>query len=292
MVAARKLRPYFQANTIIVPTKFPLKQVFQKPDASGRLAKWSIELGEFDIQFKPWTTIKGQALADFIVEFTYTPEMADREKLMIQTQDSQWKLYVDGSSTENSSGAKIILVSPDGVELSCAVHFRFKSTNNQAEYEALLASLRLAKEVSAQHLVVYRDFQLVVSQVNSEFQAKGEKMASYLEKVKEVLNQFNMVTVMLVPRAKNENADALTRLAIGLEGRLLKIIPIEVLESPTIDKLEQVGFIVARPCWINPIISFLRDGTLPEDKFEARRLWYRLAHYFLDKGKLYKKIFS
>ncbi|KAL5548054.1 hypothetical protein UlMin_003285 [Ulmus minor] len=83
MVAAQKLRPYFQAHTIIVPTKFPLKQVFQKPDASGRLAKWSIELGKFDIQFKPRTAIKGQALADFIVEFTYTPEMADREKLMI-----------------------------------------------------------------------------------------------------------------------------------------------------------------------------------------------------------------
>ncbi|KAL5581043.1 hypothetical protein UlMin_013485 [Ulmus minor] len=56
--------------------EFPLKQVFQKPEASGRLAKWSIELGEFDIQFKPWIAIKGQALADFIAEFTYTPEMS------------------------------------------------------------------------------------------------------------------------------------------------------------------------------------------------------------------------
>ncbi|KAL5557725.1 hypothetical protein UlMin_033936 [Ulmus minor] len=81
MVAARKLRPYFQAHTIIISSKFPLKQVFQKPEASGRLAKWSIELGEFDIKFKPQITIKGQALADFIVEFTYTPKMS--EKLVI-----------------------------------------------------------------------------------------------------------------------------------------------------------------------------------------------------------------
>ncbi|KAL5555089.1 hypothetical protein UlMin_037325 [Ulmus minor] len=104
------------------------------------------------------------------------------EKLTTQTQNSQWKLYVDGSSTETSSGARIILVSPDGVKLSCAVHFKFKATNNQAEYEALLSGLRLAKEVSARHLTIYSDSQLVVSQVNSEFQAKGEKMASYLEK--------------------------------------------------------------------------------------------------------------
>ncbi|KAL5580848.1 hypothetical protein UlMin_013290 [Ulmus minor] len=251
---------------------------------------WSIELGEFDIQFKPRTAIKGQALADFIAEFTYTPEMS--EKLTTQTQNSQWKLYVDGSSTETSSGAGIILVSPDGVKLSCAVRFKFKATNNQAEYEALLSGLRLAKEVSALHLTIYSDSQLVVSQVNSEFQAKGEKMASYLEKVNEAMNQFDTVTIIQVPRAENTNADALARLATGLEERLLKTVPIKILEAPSIDKQEQVGSIVVRPCWMDPIISFLQDGTLPADKFEARRLRFRSARYFLDKGKLYKKGFS
>ncbi|KAL5568842.1 hypothetical protein UlMin_025417 [Ulmus minor] len=259
MVAVRKLRPYFQAHTIIIPT--------------NRLAKWSIELGEFDIQFKPRTAIKGQALADFIAEFTYTPEMS--EKITTQTQNSQWKLYVDGSSTETSSGAGIILVSPDGVKLSCAVRFKFKATNNQAEYKALLSGLRLAKEVSARHLTIYSDSQLVVSQVNSEFQAKGEKMASYLEKAKEAMDQFDTVTIIQVPRAENTNVNALARLATGLEERLLKTVPIEILEAPSIDKPEQVGSIVVRPCWMDPIISFLRDGTLPADKFEARRLRFR-----------------
>ncbi|KAL5549382.1 hypothetical protein UlMin_004613 [Ulmus minor] len=247
MVVARKLRPYFQAQTIVILTKFPLKQVFQKPEASGRLAKWSIELGEFDIQFKLQIAIKGQALADFIAEFTYTPEMS--EKLTTQTQNSQWKLYVDGSSTETT------------------------------EYEALPSGLRLAKEVLARHLTIYSDSQLVVSQVNLEFQAKGEKMA-------------DTVTIIQVPRAENTNADALARLATGLEERLLKTVPIEILEVPSIDKPEQVGSIVVRPCWIDPIISFLRDGMLPADKFEARHLRFRSARYFLDKGKLYKKGFS
>ncbi|KAL5554767.1 hypothetical protein UlMin_042168 [Ulmus minor] len=116
-------------------------------------------------------------------------------------------------------------------------------------------------------------------------------MASYLEKVKEAMNQFDTVTIIQVPRAENANVDALARLATGLEERLLKTVPIEVLETPSIDKLEQVGSIVIRPCWMNPIISFLRDETLPEDKFEARRLRYRSARYFLKKGKLYKKGF-
>ncbi|KAL5555466.1 hypothetical protein UlMin_037702 [Ulmus minor] len=117
-------------------------------------------------------------------------------------------------------------------------------------------------------------------------------MASYLEKVKEAMNQFDTVTIIQVPRAENTNTDALARLATGLEERLLKTVPIEILEVPSIDKPEQVGSIIVRPCWMDPIISFLRDGTLPVDKFEARRLRFRLPCYFLDKGKLYKKGFS
>ena len=66
IVVARKLHPYFQVHSIIVPTKFPLKQVLQKLEALGQLAKWVIELREFNIQFNPRTTIKRQALLDFI----------------------------------------------------------------------------------------------------------------------------------------------------------------------------------------------------------------------------------
>ncbi|KAL5567702.1 hypothetical protein UlMin_024277 [Ulmus minor] len=153
-------------------------------------------------------------------------------------KDFIWTADCEQSFQELNSGAGIILVSPDGVKLSCAVRFKFKATNNQAEYEALLSGLRLAKEVSARHLTIYSDSQLVVSQVNSEFQAKREKMASYLEKAKEAMNQFDTVTIIQVPRAENTNADALARLATGLEERLLKTVPIEILEAPSIDKPE------------------------------------------------------
>ncbi|KAL5546806.1 hypothetical protein UlMin_006493 [Ulmus minor] len=292
MIAARKLRPYFQAHTIIVPTKFPLKQILQKPDTSGRLAKWSIELGEFDILFKPRTAIKGQALADFIAEFTYQPTNLELAKELVPSPSSLWHLYVDGSSTDNCSGAGVILVSPEKVRLSCALRFRFKATNNQAEYEALLAGLRLAKEVSARHLLIYSDSQLIVNQVNSEYQAKGEKMASYLEKAKELLGQFDIVTITQIPRNENTNADALARLATGLEDSLLKTVPLEILDEPSIDKHQQVDAISDKPTWMDPIIAYLRDGTLPQDKFEARRLRYRSARYFLDKDKLRKRSFS
>ena len=66
----RKLRPYFQAHTIEISTEYPMKQVLHKPETSGTLMKWAVELSKFDIRYKPKTTIKGQILADFIMEFT------------------------------------------------------------------------------------------------------------------------------------------------------------------------------------------------------------------------------
>ena len=59
VTAARKLRPYFQAHNIEVPTEYSMKQVLYKPETSGRLIKWAIELSEFDIKYKPKTAIKG-----------------------------------------------------------------------------------------------------------------------------------------------------------------------------------------------------------------------------------------
>ena len=68
---ARKIRFYFKAHTIKVPTEYPMKQVLHKPKTSGRLMKWAIELSEFDIRYKPKIAIKGQVLADFLMESTH-----------------------------------------------------------------------------------------------------------------------------------------------------------------------------------------------------------------------------
>ena len=79
VIAARKLRPYFQAHTIEVPTEYPMNQVLHKPETSGRLMKWAIELSEFDIRYKPKTAIKGQVLADLVMEFTSAEPTKDAQ---------------------------------------------------------------------------------------------------------------------------------------------------------------------------------------------------------------------
>ena len=70
VTTARRLRPYFQAHTIEITTEHSMRQILHRPETSGRLMKWSMELSEFDIRYKLRTTVKGQVLADFIMEFT------------------------------------------------------------------------------------------------------------------------------------------------------------------------------------------------------------------------------
>ena len=96
--------------------------------------------------------------------------------------------------------------------------------------------LSLAKEVSACHLLIYSYSQLIVNQVNSEYQAKGEKMDFYLEKAKDLLGKFNTVTITQIPRNENFNADALAHLAMGLEDSLLNMVPLEILDEASINK--------------------------------------------------------
>ena len=141
VTAARKLRPYFQAHTIEVPTEYPMKQVLHKPQTSERLMKWAIELSEFDIRYKPKTAIKGQVLADFVFEFTSAEPAKDAQTT---TNLSIWKLSVDGASNAQGSGAGLILTSPEGIDIEYSLRFGFRTSNNEAEYEAVIAGLNLA----------------------------------------------------------------------------------------------------------------------------------------------------
>ena len=102
--------------------------------------------------------IKGQALADFIAEFTTPVDKRPEEVPIIPTTKlSKWELYVDGSSNEGGSGVGLILVSLEGHRMYCALIFSFKASNNEAKYEALIAGLKLAKEMKVESLEIYSD---------------------------------------------------------------------------------------------------------------------------------------
>ena len=155
MMAVKKLRPFFQAHTIIVLTSYPIKAIIHKPDASGRLLKWVVELSLFNIVYPLRSAIKCQVLADFMVE------MSDVQPLDVGK--TLWILETDGLSKAVGRGADMILQSPEGLSIAQAIKFTFAASNNEAVYEAMLLGPQFAKELSIVNLELRCDSQLVAS---------------------------------------------------------------------------------------------------------------------------------
>ena len=286
----RKLRPYFQAHTVEVPTEYPMKQILHKPETSRRLIKWTIEFSEFDIRYKPRTVIKGQILADFIMEFTPT---ASTEATQLTLDLPIWRLSVDGAANAQGSGASLILTSPDGIDVEYALRFSFQASNNEAEYEAVIAGLNLAHSMEANQLEVSSDSQLVVKQIEDLYEAREEKMILYLKKVRELLRKFIRVQVKHVPRTENFRVDALAKLATASQEDLGRLIPIEHLLEPSVSLDNgEVSPMMSEPSWMDPIWDYLVDGTLPSNPKEASKLRARLASFTVHQGTLYKRGFS
>ncbi|KAL5840124.1 hypothetical protein ACOSQ4_012732 [Xanthoceras sorbifolium] len=149
---------------------------------------------QFDVSFRLRTTIKGQAVADFIFEFT---EPIIDIVFPTDTEEGNiypWKLHVDCASNSHGSGAGMVLTTPEQDEVECALRFNFK-----AEYEALLAGLRVATALGADKIDIFSNSQLVVNQICNEYQAKEEGMITYLEKTRRALGRFTKFRIHRSP---------------------------------------------------------------------------------------------
>ncbi|XP_022003508.1 uncharacterized protein LOC110900962 [Helianthus annuus] len=276
-------------------TNQPLQKVLRRPQLSGRLAKWAVELGEHSLEFKPRTTLKGQILVDFLAE---VPEDEEKELLKWEAlereekgkeEEAVWKLLTDGASSEEGSGVGITLTSPEGVELTYPIRLDFENTNNTAEYEALLAGMRLAKKMKAKHVEVSTDSQLVVKQYQGEYEAKDNTMAQYVAKVKETAEAFKTFKLEHIPHGRDRKTDALSKLASVAFYHLAREVKVEVLTSPSLSTEEVAAVEDAQETWMTPITKFLRDGTLPEGDWAARKVRVKALQYELVDGELYRR---
>ena len=207
VTVAHKLKPYFQAHTVVVLIDKPLWRVMSNPNTAGRLALWAIELSEFNIQYRPRTTIKRQIVTDFIVEFTHGEDKGAVESF-------QWSIHIDRSSNRQAGGAGIVLLSPEGDTVECMVCLDFLTTNNEAEYDALVAGLDLTKAAGATSAVIYCDSQVVTNQVNGDYECRGERMKRYMDQVKRRIDDLK-AKIIQIPRGENEQADRLMKAALA-----------------------------------------------------------------------------
>ncbi|KAG7594095.1 Ribonuclease H-like superfamily [Arabidopsis thaliana x Arabidopsis arenosa] len=227
ITSARKLRPYFQSHTVIILTTQPLRAILHSPSQSGRLVKWAIELSEYDIQFRTRTSLKSQVLADFLIELPLV-SMEDKEN------EGPWLLHVDGASSKQGSGIGIRLQSPYGEVIEQSFRLAFNASNNEAEYESLLAGLRLAIGIGITKLRTFCDSQLVANQFSGDYEAKDSRMEAYLAQVQHLSKKFQSFELTRIPRGENSAADALAALASSSEVTVSRMIPVEVIEHPSI----------------------------------------------------------
>jgi hypothetical protein len=176
LMASRKLRHYFQAYHIIVPSSQPLKDIMSNREATGKVGKWAAELNEFTIDYVHRSSIQSQALADFIVE--WTPGAQDEETIK---DVEAWTIFCNGSWGTFGAGADAVLVAHSKVRTCYAIKLYFSFTNNIVEYESLLLGLRKLKAMGIRRAILKTDSQVISSHVDKSSKARDSKLEKYLD---------------------------------------------------------------------------------------------------------------
>ena len=151
------------------------------------------------------------------------------------------------------------------------IRLDFPTTNNEAEYEALVVGLDLAKAAGAENMIVHCDSQVIISQINNDYECRNERMKKYLEEVKNRIGSLE-VRFVQIPREENECADRLAKAASAEFMIPYKQLLSFVQISSFIDDEANVQEINSEKNWTTPLIAYLRSGILSDGKDAARKL--------------------
>ncbi|XP_074301332.1 uncharacterized protein LOC141632713 [Silene latifolia] len=164
----------------------------RKPELSGRMAKWSVHLSGYDLEFESRTAIKSRATRTLCRLTQRLRTRAEQDILNLEEDKGEqvWELHMDGASNAKGAGVGLVLKSPQGDLIVQAVRCEFKATNNEAEYEALILGLKLALDLKIRRLQVCSDSKLIVNHVNDCYEARDPRMMAYLDVAKELKNRF------------------------------------------------------------------------------------------------------
>jgi ribonuclease HI len=204
ILTRRKLRHYFESHPVTVVSSFPLGEIIQCREASGRIAKWAVELMGETLSFVPRKAKKSQVLADFLAEWVNT------QLPTASIQPELWTMYFDGSLMKIGAGAGLLFISPLGKHLRYVLRLHFPASNNVAEYEALVNGLRIVRRLDARG-----DSQLVIEQVMKNSHCRDLKMEAYCDEVRRLEDKFYGLELNHIARRYNKTADELAKIALG-----------------------------------------------------------------------------
>jgi ribonuclease HI len=284
-MASRKLRHYFQAYHIIIPSSQPLKDIMRNREATGRIGKWAAELNEFTIDYVHRSSIQSQALANFIAD--WTPGAQGEE----ETKDAEaWTVFCDGSWGTFDAGADAVLVAPSKFRACYAARLDFSCTNNIAEYEALLLGLRKLKAMGIRRAILKTDSQVISGHIVKSSKARDPKLEKYLDTVQRLEASFEGFSVKNIPRGENEHANLLAKSA-AQRLPLPSEVFFETIKAALVELMERAVLAISpvhsEDCRTE-IISFLQGNYLSDDKVYNKRMEARTRPYVIIEGELYK----
>ena len=136
------------------------------------------------------------------------------------------------------------------------IRLDFPTTNNEAEYEALVAGLDLARAAGAENMIIHCDSQVITSQINGDYECRNERMKKYLEEVKSQISGLEVKFVQ-IPREENECADRLAKTAFAEFMNASEQVLSFVQTSSLIDDEKQMQKIAVEENWTTPLIAYL-----------------------------------
>jgi ribonuclease HI len=298
-------------------SSFPLGEIIQCREASGRIAKWAVEIMGETISSAPRKAIKSQVLVDFVAEWV------DTQLPAAPIQPKLWTMFFDGSLMKTGAGVGLLFISPLGKRLHYVLRLHFSASNNVAEYEALVNGLRIAIELGVRRLDARGDSRLVIDQVMKNLHCRDLKMEAYCDEVWRLEDKFYGLELNHVARRYNETADELAKIASGqttvppdVFSRDLHHPSVKTNNTPESEKAsalpespsaqpeapldaegealhieEERNGVPPNRNWQTPYLQYLHQGELPLDRAEARRLTRRATSFVLlgDGKELYHR---
>ena len=185
----------------------------------------------------------------------------------------------------------MVIQTSEGDQIECMIRLDFPTTNNEAEYEALVAGLDPTKAAGAENMIMHCDSKVITSQINDDYECRNERMKKYLEEVKSRISSLEVKFVQ-IPREENECANRLAKAASVEFMNASEQVLSFVQTSSLIDDEAQMQEITVEENWTTPLIAYLRSGILPDGKDAARKLKVQVSRFVQIRDVLYKRGFS
>ncbi|XP_010657869.1 uncharacterized protein LOC104881013 [Vitis vinifera] len=277
--ATRRLKHYMTEYSVLLVSRLdPLRYLFDRPVLTGRLMRWLVLLTEFDIHYVTQKSVKGSIVADHLASLPISDDRSvdddfPDEQIVSMTSITGWRLYFDGAANQSGFGIGILLISPQGDHIPRSVRLAFSDhhrlTNNIVEYEACITGLETALDLGIRQLEIHEDSNLLI-------------------------DRFDVLRYIHLPRAENQFADALATLAsliVIRTGVNVRPLLIETKSAPAyyclIGEIEDQ---IELP-WYHDIYQFLSCGAYPKStSAKDRRALRQLATRFVVCGDaLYRR---